>query len=257
MKKLLEDIDAAERFLEGKMDTPERMSLADRMDRDEDFSHLIQEMDLLIDGIKYTASQSTIEEKLERLKSFARHEADDKKPRGRVIKMLQENKWYVGLAATLILCAAVIIPLVWNHYQQPTDLYAKYFEPFDSPGSGLTRSSDPSRTLKAQAYEAYDAGNYAQAAELFERALPEKDEAIVHLCLANAYMSLGEFDKAEASLIHIQQEHADLITQTKWYLALTYLKQSKLERARAILWEISKSSTYGEKARKLLKDLDE
>jgi len=46
-----------------------------------------------------------------------------------------------------------------------------------------------------------------------------------------------------------------IVYQAKWYLALTYLKENKMERAKAILWEISKSSTYGEKAQKLLKKL--
>ena len=158
--------------------------------------------------------------------------------------------------ASVLLFAAFIF-VISNPFEiAQQDLYAANFEPFDSPGSGLTRSGENDITIKVKAYEAYDAGNYTEAASLFEKSLLEKDEAITRLCLANAYMSLNEFNKAETTLIHLLKEHTDLLTQTKWYLALTYVKQNKVERARATLWEISDSSTYGEKAKNLLNDLD-
>jgi tetratricopeptide (TPR) repeat protein len=135
-------------------------------------------------------------------------------------------------------------------------LFAANFEAFDSPGSGLTRGGDSKVSIKDQAYEAYDAGQYEIAANLFEQVLGEKDDAIVHLCLSNAYLATGKTDQAEKVLQHVLHDHVDLVTQAKWYLALTYLKQGNLERTRSVLWEISKSSTYGNKAKQLLNALE-
>ncbi|HEV8514023.1 MAG TPA: tetratricopeptide repeat protein, partial [Cyclobacteriaceae bacterium] len=134
-------------------------------------------------------------------------------------------------------------------------LYTAYFEPFDSPGSGLTRGTNEV-TLKTQAYEAYDNGNYKVAAQLFEQIVSEKEDAIAQLCLGNTYLAQNDLAKAEKVFTEMLTKQSELITQVKWYLALTYLKENKMERAKATLWEISKSSTYGEKAQKLLKELD-
>ena len=135
-------------------------------------------------------------------------------------------------------------------------LYAAYFEPFDSPGSGLTRSTEDDLTLKAKAYRAYDAKDYETASRLFDDVLKEKDDAIVHLCLGNSWLAMNKPEEAEKVFQHILENHGDLVTQAKWYLALTFLRQGKIERTKATLWEISDSSTYGNDARELLKQLD-
>ena len=262
MSSMIHDMELAEKFLNGKMSDEEREKLATRLDKDENFNHLIQDMSTLVDGIKFTGSETTINEKIKKLKSLSPH--DELFPMDREGKMVILFKRKLGSRQAWLALAASIafFAIAWftifnreSLFGKP-DLYAKYFEPFDSPGSGLTRGANDKLTIMAEAYEAYDAGNYSVAASLFEKALLEKDEAIVHLCLANAYMATNDFDKAELNLVHMLNQHTDLVTQTKWYLALAYLKQNKMEKARATLWEISNSSTYGEKAKRLIKDLD-
>lgn len=264
MKKLIHDMELAEQFIKGTISEQEKAKLADRFDHDQEFNTLIQDMDSLIDGIKYTGSKSTIEEKILTLKRFAEKTDEpepDLKAEGKVVhlfgRQVTPNQFRYLVAATVLFFAATIFVVVQQLNLGPqSDLYAQYFEPFDSPGSGLTRSGVNGVSVKVEAYEAYDAGDYALATDLFEKSLLEKDEAIVRLCLANAYMAMNKFDKAETNLLYMLKEYTDLVTQTKWYLALTYVKQNKLERARATLWEISDSSTYGEKAKKVLDDLN-
>ena len=137
-------------------------------------------------------------------------------------------------------------------------LFTAYYEPFDSPGTGLKRGQpeDDVLTWKQKGYQAYDNGQYREAIINFQNALKKNDDPVVELCLGNAYLSLGQADKAEASFRNMLNHHEDLVTQAKWYLSLACLKQNKIELAKSSLWEISKSSTYGEKAKKLLKELD-
>ena len=130
-----------------------------------------------------------------------------------------------------------------------------YFEPFDSPGPGRERGTN-TITDKGKAYEAYDNGRYDEAMILFEDITKSADDPIVYLCLGNAQLKVGQLEKAEKSFNHVLTKHEDLVTPASWYLALTYLKQNRMERAKSALWQISKSSTYGEKAQNLLKDLD-
>ena len=264
MKELIRDIEMAEQFLNGTLTEKEKNALARRLDQDKEYNLLLQDMDKLVEGIKYTGSKTSVEEKINRLKALAQNEEQDVtqvKPESKLINIntwrLQSNWVRYAIAASVVLFAAFIFAITKPfNFSRDKDLYAAYFEPFDSPGSGLTRGNDNRLTAKVEAYEAYDAKNYITAVPLFEKSLIENDEAIVHLCLANAHMALNEFDKAEIVFQHMLKEHTDLVTQTKWYLALTYLKQNKLERTKATLWEISNSSTYGEKARKVLKELD-
>jgi tetratricopeptide (TPR) repeat protein len=101
-------------------------------------------------------------------------------------------------------------------------------------------------------------GRYEEANGYFKLAIEhESDDAIAHLCLGNAYLATGDQASAEETFNHIIDDHGgDLLTHAKWYLALSYLKQGKLERTRAVLWEISDSGTYGKEAKRLLKELD-
>jgi tetratricopeptide (TPR) repeat protein len=259
MKNLFDDMELAEKFLAGTLTEQEKKGIAQRLDREKDFNQLTQDMSQLIEGIKFTGSKTTIEEKIKRLKEYAHHDETpetQEKPKQKQRYFSTRQISYAIAATVLIFAVSIFAIISLNNAGSPTDLYAQYFEPFDSPGSGLTRSSDNTISLKGKAYEAYDAGDYSLAAELFEQVKPNLDEAIIDLCLANAYMSLENFELAEDVLLHMLKEHADLVTQTKWYLALLYIRENKLEKARASLWEISDSSTYGEKAKKVLKELD-
>jgi tetratricopeptide (TPR) repeat protein len=260
MNDLMNDMEQAEQFLNGKLNDVDKNNFANRLDNDEDFSRLTQDMAQMIEGIKSSGQKSTIEEKIELLKTFSQKELEEGREEKIVTFKKEPRSLYsmkYAIAAGVAFLALTIFAIINREsFLSKPDLYAAYFETFDSPGSGLTRSHDSNVSLKSEAYEAYDAGNYTAASELFEKVLLEKDDAIVHLCLANSYMAINEFDKAEATLRHMLKVHSDLITQAKWYLALIYVKQSRMERAKAILWEISDSSTYGEKAKKLLDELD-
>ena len=266
MKDLINDMELVERFLSGKLTDEEKKELAQRQDEEMNFNKLIQDMDRMVEGIKHEGQKTSIEEKIKKLKESSlseenveKEQDDEQTPGAKTISIFSRAsmhvRYAVAAAVVLLVVSTVVIINNGNLVTQP-DLYAEYFEPFDSPGSGLTRSGQTAITVKAQAYEAYDAENYSEAIKFFQQALAMKDEAIMDLCLANAFMQENEHQKAEERLLHMLSEHTDLVTQTKWYLALAYLKQEKLERARATLWEISDSSTYGDEAKKLLDDLD-
>lgn len=218
------------------------------------------DMNLLVEGIKMSAAHTSKEEKTERLKFFAEINDIEKRafkfsvPVAKVVPMYQKP-WMLSAAASVILMISLTFYFMREQAPLNEQLYAAYFEPFDSPGSGLTRGSNVV-TLKTEAYAAYDNGNYKLAAQLFEQIIHEKDDAIAKICLGNSYLKQNDLDKAEKIFTEMLNKHSELFTQAKWYLALTYLKENKLERAKAILWEISKSSTYGEKAQKLLNELD-
>lgn len=254
----MDDIKIIEKFLDGDMTREEKSAFEERCKSDTSFNRMLKEMNTLIEGIKNSASHTTFGEKVDRLKLVEElHRIEMLKEMASPVKIipLYQKTWAIATAASLILAAALTFYFVRERTPHNEKLYISYFEVFDSPGNGLTRGSN-SVTLKTQAYEAYDNGNYAEAAKLFEQILQEKEDPIVQLCLGNAYLSQNDPVRAEKVFNDMLDKHTELITQAKWYLALTYLRQNKIERTKATLWEISKSGTYGEKARKLLNELD-
>jgi hypothetical protein len=260
MKEPINDIQRIEKFLEGNMSEQERKEFENELNLNQSLKTMMTDMQLLVEGIKMSAAQTTKEEKSDRLKFFAEINDIEKRsfqfsaPAAKVVTMYK-SPWVLSAAASVILLVSLTFYLMREQTPVNEQLYAAYFQPFDSPGSGLTRGTNEVN-LKTEAYEAYDIGNYKVAAQAFEQITREKDDAIAELCLGNSYLALNNLPKAERIFTEMLSKHSELITQAKWYLALTYLKENKLERAKAILWEISKSSTYGEKSQELLKELD-
>lgn len=262
MKDSTNDIQLIEKFLEGKMTGEEKKEFETRLNQDQSFQAMMTDLRMLVEGIKTSAAQTAREEKIDRLKFFAEiNEIENGETLETLVAEakvvpLYRKPWMLAAASLLILAS---LTAYFMREQTPLNekLYTAYFEAFDSPGSSMTRGGEISViTPKTQAYEAYDNGNYKVAAQLFEKIIKEKEDAVSQLCLGNAYLAQNDLANAEKTFIELVARHGELITQAKWYLALTYLKENKMERAKSTLWEISKSSTYGEKAQKLLEELD-
>lgn len=250
MDKNLRDMELIQGYLDQSLTENERHEVEYRLKEETNLRNLYTETRQLIEGIRY----AHLQKKLEQLRELEAVLPEELSPREKSISFFVP----LSIAASIV----VIIGVWFFGFRDPRPLneklFAQSFETFDSPGSGLTRSEDSNnQTFRAQAYAAYDNGDYQHAIILFKKALQsEKDDPILHLCLGNAYLATNELELAEQTFRHVLQEHEDLVTQSTWYLALTYLRQGNIERTKSTLWEISKSSTYGEKARKLLKELD-
>jgi len=235
-------------YIEGNLAPSQKSEVDYRLKEEIGFQQLYSEYALLAHGIRF----AHLSQKLEQLRSL-----EAGLPPVEAKQVLLRQYWMpISAAASVLLAAVLWFTLASDPRPLNQELYAAYFEPFDSPGSGLTRSTDNEKSIRAKAYMAYDAGNYEEASIFLEEALKEKDDAIMHLCLGSSLLKLGKHEEAERVFQHVVESHGDLVTQAEWYLALTYLYQGKIERTKATLWEISKSSTYGKDARELLKKLD-
>jgi tetratricopeptide (TPR) repeat protein len=232
--------------IEGSLSAQEQVEVEYRLKEEPALQKLVAEYESIVLGIR----QAHLREKLQQVRTLESS-----------LPPVNDRQFSLPVWVPLAAAAVLVISVgVWyltpKSSESPHDLYTAYFEPFDSPGSGLTRSTENEKNLKARAYTAYDSKDYETASGLFIALLKEKEDPIAHLCLGNSWLALDKPAEAEKVFTHILQNHGDLVTPAKWYLALTFLKQGKIERTKATLWEISNSSTYGEKARELLKKLD-
>ena len=253
MEHSYEDIVLMERYLDQSLTAEERLNVERRIAGEPSFKELYQSEKLLVDGIRY----GHLRDRLEQLKSLEAGlgRVDAIEGGARVVDFMRF--WKPLSIAAIVLIAAAWFLVSRQSMPENERLFAANFELFDSPGSGLTRSEgNMVPSLKASAYMAYDKGDYKSAVVLFEKALEKYDDPILMLCLGNSYLAINQPEKAEQVFKNMLERHQDLVTQAKWYLSLSYLKQNKLNRVKSILWEINNSSTYGEKAKKLLKELN-
>jgi len=234
-------------YIEGNLTGAEEQEISYRLKEETGLQKMLAEYERMVLGIRL----AHMKDKLQQLRSL---EASLPPVAGKQIPM---GVWIpLAAAAVLIIAAGVWFGLPQISSPTPQELYLSYFEPFDSPGSGLTRSTDNEKNLKASAYQAYDAKDYEKAAALFAALIKQQDDAIAHLCLGSSWLALDKPEEAEKVFTHIIESHSDLVTSAKWYLALTFLRQGKIERTKATLWEISDSSTYGKEAKDILSKLD-
>ena len=250
----MQDIEWIERYLDRSLKTDERRDMERRLQSDPELRSKYEEHRKLIDGIRL----SHLHNKLEQLRTLERLLPAIEAPAAEGKQVFMRTYWKSMSAIAACIFFAVSGYVVFHDTTPINDqLYTAYYQPFDSPGPGLTRSQNEDvLTWKDKGYMAYDHGRYQEAIPAFENSLKEYNDPIIDLCLGNAYLSIGQPEKAEKVFQGILNDHKDLVTQAKWYLALAYLKQNKMDRVHATLWEIRQSSTYGEKAQKLLNELD-
>lgn len=238
-----EDIELIERYFDKALTGEETHGLRDRLVTDPEFRKLFEQENTLINGIRLEGARrdldflKTVEASLSGKEAGGSH-----------------RHWYYLAAA----CVAMVALLVWAPWktQDPRTLYAEYFEPHANIFEPTVRSA-PGTGARAQAFQAYEQGNYARAAELFTALLQDGNDAGMLMLLGNANLMLGETAKAKENFTKLIDESDDLDIAGKWYLSLSYLRDGETDAAATLLREIESSpSPYAQKARALLKQLD-
>ena len=261
-------IELMERYLNNTLDQEEVAEFHKRLESDPGFRKLFEEMDLLIDGIKYSASKTTLEEKLKKLDEMRIEEgrqAEDtdkdsiESTRTPVIFVFwqQLGRYRMAIAASLALFIAASVLLITINRQPLSErLYAEYFDPGRVPSTD--RSTDASVNLTYDdAINAYRNEKYELAAGYFSQLLeknPDNDE--MQKFLGICQLELNKLDEAEINFKTLIDKKAGSEIENKWYLSLCFVRGERFEEAKNILEEIaSQGVSRSEDAAKLLKDL--
>ena len=168
---------------------------------------------------------------------------------------IRRRSWWLVAAAsiTLIVLAGTFW---WNQQNQssPAKLFASHFEPYDAHFVERGSDTQPQTTL-ASAFQAYQQKDYSTALRQFNQVLAtdEGNERILFykgIC----HLALNQATDAIASLsIIASTDNHPFATQSKWYLALSYLLDERPEQAQPILKALSsETSVYQQKANSLL-----
>ena len=246
------DIELIEKYLDQELSEVEQSEFESKLQTEKGFQEDFDQVKLLIEGIRYSGSKSSIRSKIEHLEATL---PDIELGAHNRFQMTRSQLLKYAATFTLILASAWLFRevLLKPDYEE---IFAANFEPYLNTGSGIVRGAGEAMSPEQRAYASYDSDSFAQAVQQFEALLSEKDDAAMRLYLGNALLAMGEVESAKQQFRILLENNAGLIIQAKWYLSLCYLKNGELDQAQEILQELSNNGkSYRKRATKILEDL--
>ncbi len=252
MNKHLADIDLIHRYLDRSLSDHEKEMFEERLKKEPMLKTMCQEHQQLIKGIRYAHLQG----KLEQLRILEKN-LPALKGKQIILKQFSLQQYWKPLAAAASIALIALTVAIWNRGDDPAQLYVSYFEPYPNIFEPIVRDGNEVISKRTLAFQAYEAGDYAQASLLFKELLAEKKEPGMLLLQGNANLILGNTPEARNNLITLIKDFEEYDVQGKWYLGLSYLKEGDMKSAQLILRELSDTEySYAGKAKELLKKVD-
>jgi tetratricopeptide (TPR) repeat protein len=172
------------------------------------------------------------------------------KTKGRTIPLY----FMLSIAAVGLLLIVAGIFLFFPENASNQQLYTSYFTPYEDM---ISVRGDEETVLLNEAMSAYNEGNYEAATPRLQRYAALTDaRPEIHLYLGISLMQTNQ-DAAALESLKISLDQPLVQQQAEWYIALAYLKQDDMDRARQQLEEIANNSGHykQESARNLLESL--
>lgn len=243
-----ETFDYIEAYLAGELPDGEREAFERRMREDADFAgevRLQQDTHQLLALHKQFAYKA-------HLQAIAEAPEEETEAAEAPVRPLRQV-WVWTLAAAIVLLVLSSYLGLSLRYDS-SRLAADATTPYDNLYTSRGDTSLP--TLLQTAFDAYDTGNYALAANRFETLLQvDSTFAAARLYLGVSLLLSGQPDAAATYLCCTPEP---LREPADWYLALTLLQQRKLDTARISLQAIAQNPdhAYQARAQQLLRRLD-
>lgn len=159
---------------------------------------------------------------------------------------LLQSKWF-AIAAVLVVFMGV---LFFNQSANPT------FSDYNTHNEAqLVERSAQNASLQA-AQEAFNTKKYDEAVVLFENVLLENSTSEIELYYGISLLEIDKTKEAEKIFTSLKNGNSVYKEEAIWYLALSSLKQKKLEDCKKYLQQITKDAEKYSVAQKLLQDLD-
>lgn len=272
MDKIYNDIEKLDQYLKGRLNETEKEELQARLAEDEDFRVQLDDMELMTEGIRRTASRTSLEEKLAKLDSSEMDEEDESErtlanevdvgveyevKETKIVKLWYQRPIVHAIAASVTLI--IVTFFVFGPVEQPTpkQLFSENFEAYKNL-VGPKRGLEEDVIARSEAYAAYDLGDFSQAAMLLEGLVAESEDSdnklIDQFYLGNAYLAIEEPNKAIKVLEVLAEDGRGLSTQAKWYLGLAYLLKGDVENAKKLFEQFQAEG--GENFNKVEKVMD-
>ena len=198
------------------------------------------------------------------MKEEAEKEKEQKKKQyeGKVLslhKQTYNRKWlYVAASIAAVLVISFFVLRYFTIHGEDKDLFAQYYTPYHF-ATEQNRSGDSIIEMNLEtAANLYNQSSYTRASEIINEVLKKDSENVkAHFLSGLILMEKKNFTVASAEFEHIISDFDTYRIESKWYLALCYLKLDKSAEAKGLFTELSASGNYYQKrAGEILKDLE-
>lgn len=260
MNKRKLHIDLIEKYLDNNLDVKEANFFIEKLEDDEEFVRALNDMELLIAGIKKAANQTTFDEKLERFETSMKpmENEDEGKTSSKTIffdfNHIKKYSWAIAASITLMVTSITLFNI--NTTPSHQKLYTAYYTPFENYGNKRSPEKAEQNHWKNALYY-YDNENYKKALENFNNINTNKG-AINYpsfpLYKGNTLMMLDRHDEAKRIFLGMLEDDDGMIIQAKWFLSMCYLYENNTEKLIPLLKEISEihASSKSKKAQEIL-----
>lgn len=178
----------------------------------------------------------------ENLKSIsAQHFTEETTPKSKVITF---KPWYYAAAASI-----VVVIGTWFMMQNDPN-YSNY----NQHDTALFMERSVGDENLKQAQEAFNAKDYKKAVAFFDKITDFRDPELQYF-YAISLIETNDYTKAKLFLDYLREGNSVYRHKATWYLALSYLKQDKIEECKMTLNQIPADAEDYEKAQQLLSDL--
>lgn len=160
-------------------------------------------------------------------------------------KVVNLKPWYYAVAASMVIVFGILV------FNQSDPQYGDYNQ---HETAVFTERGDADLYLK-QAQDFFNARDYKKAVVAFEKISNVKNPEIQYY-YAIALIETSSYQKAATILNDLKNGTSVYKEKATWYLALSNLKQNKIDECKALLQQIPPGAEDYEKAKELLDDLD-
>lgn len=248
-------------YFSGELSQQEKIAFEEHLKSDSKMAEAFQEYQVLRKGIDYSIMKS-LKEELQELETRLPEVELEPSVQHRMEAVPTTNRFRIWKVAAAVVLVSLSVGIIFQLQQSssPQDLFSQHFAPADNPFVSVKRGEDVASDPLIQAFQAYDSEEYAAAIKGFETILGQEEYKDQHLMvlyyLGVSQLATGQGKASIDSFERYLGLSQDNVSEAKWYLALGYLHESRVEDARVLLQELKESAPYGKASLSILKSLD-
>ncbi|GJM29771.1 MAG: hypothetical protein DHS20C17_24060 [Cyclobacteriaceae bacterium] len=250
-------IDEFDGYFSGNLSDLEKADLESRLKTDHKLEQAFQEYKYLRNGIDYSIMK-TLKEELQELEATLPDIELEPETKLILEQIPTSSSSTIWKAAAAIVAIAISAGALFYQLQSPSssqDLFSQHFEPYPNEFVSASRGADQTPDLMVEAFRAYDSHDYTAAISGFQSILEQEESPLVLFYLGSAQLHEDKGTLAIGTFQRFLEISPDMVIEGKWYLALSYLNENRVEDARKLLEELKQSDERGAQARKVLKQL--
>ena len=231
-----------ESYLANEMPTDEKELFEEKLQNDAQFKeqfHLYKQTTQLLSH-KFSSETIDFKKNLATISNEHFYETEEKE-----VKVVNLKPWYYAVAASMAILFGTLL------FNQSDPQYGDYSQ---HENAQFTERGDNDTNLK-EAQDFFNDKHYQKAVTSFEK-VHDLNNPELQYFYAIALIETNSYTKAALTLNNLKNGTSVYKDKATWYLALSNLKQKKIDECKTLLKQLPADAEEYDKAQQLLKDLD-